>query len=91
MRTHYESARRQTGVTPAELIAPPLPSVVAHAWSDYLELDRARGQGGFYTEMDAWAKRTGRALSRFDVHLLAELERVVQRHRAEIAEKGRTK
>lgn len=83
MREHLEAAAKKGDRAAAARLRPPeLPELFADLWGGFLELDRARGQSGFgpeplaYSDIEAWARLTGRALSPQDVALIVELDRL---------------
>lgn len=79
----YLSIERQTGITPPQLEAPPLPLELAHVWAWFLELSEARASGSLGTspitfgEMLAWAQLTDRKPRPFEITLLRALDRAL--------------
>jgi len=82
LRQHLEAAERQSGRAPEGLAGPACPDLLARRWDWFLELDRARRHGGFgpeplaYADIEAWARLTGRRLSREDVVILVDIDRL---------------
>lgn len=71
---------------PAGLRPPPIPAALSHIWGWFAEISAARsGNGGgpnpiAYSEIEAWARLTGRVPEPRDIHAIklldAELMRV---------------
>jgi hypothetical protein len=96
LREHLESAWRQKNFAPEampqKLRLPDIPAAVAHLWDWFCELSGARtGSSGGpnpiqFSEIEAWARLTGRALAPRDVQAIALLD---QAFFAELAEQDR--
>jgi hypothetical protein len=65
---------------PAALRLPDIPAALSHIWEWFCELSGARsGNGGgpnpiAYTEIEAWARVTGRLIAPRDVHGIMALD-----------------
>lgn len=68
---------------PARLRTPPIPAALAHVWDWFGELSAARTGNGAgpnpipYSEIEAWARLTGRVLAVRDVRALAALDQAL--------------
>jgi hypothetical protein len=80
-RQHLEQVAAATGITPPDLVGPDLPLELAYLLQWWAELSAARGQGFSgplplsFTEIDAWSRLTGSALTAFEVSVLRDLDR----------------
>lgn len=69
-----------TGRTPPELVTPPAPAGAAHLLAWFADLAAGRGVGYMaplplsYSEMEAWARLTGRTLTPWEVLVLRRLD-----------------
>lgn len=79
---HAESYERQTGKTAPELEGgPELPPDGAHVWSWFLELNAARGSGGFgpacisYVDVLAWTTLSGTLIRPSEVAAIMAIDR----------------
>jgi len=87
LREHLEVAARQNDSIAEKLIGPDLPELFADLWEGFIELDRARGHGPSplsYSDIESWARLTGRRLSTLELALLIELDRLWFVVRAEV-------
>lgn len=84
LRDHLEAAWRQKGYAPdampAALRVPDIPAALAHVWEWFCELHGSRsGNGGgpnpiAFTEIEAWARVTGRLIQPRDVQAIMALD-----------------
>ena len=81
LRDHLESAWKQSGEKPQELIdAPPLPESGRYLWEYYLELHHRRVNYGWghiplgYGEILAWRTLTRRRLDPWELSALLEID-----------------
>jgi len=80
-RDTYLSVERQTGITPPELLLPPLPGGVEHVWAWFIELDERRRltMGGVepigWGDIKAWTELTDRSPTPWEVRLICRLDR----------------
>lgn len=74
---------------PERLRLPPIPAAVQHIWDWFCELSASRSGNGMganpiaWTEIEAWARLTGRLLAPRDVQAIAALDQAFFTEQAE--------
>lgn len=79
LREHLQSAEAQTGVEIPELHQERVPIEVAHIWEWFKDLHAARAASFgpspiSYADIEAWARLTGRAPTRWEVSCIKRLD-----------------
>lgn len=80
IREHLEAVERQTGIRPAKLDGPPIPTGAEYLWNWFITLNTTRGNTGFgpaqftFAEMAAWAALTGNRPEPWEVMILKALD-----------------
>lgn len=80
LRTHLQSAWRQTGVKPEGWPNARLPAQVKYLWDYFAELNRARGSNGFgpsplsFSDIASWQALTGNSLDPWELRALLAID-----------------
>lgn len=88
LRVHLESVWRQTGKLPEGLIPINCPDSVKYLWGYFLDMCKRRTSNGFGVNpitdegVEAWARRRGLHLTRFEQRALDALEQLYLATRA---------
>jgi hypothetical protein len=84
LREHLESAARQLGRLPEELVPLPCPEALTYLWNWWLSLAARRGCGFgpaslAWHDVEAWARLSGVTLEPFELDCLDALEQAYLR------------
>lgn len=80
LRTHLQSAWRQSGIKPHNWPDAKLPEEVKYLWEFFVELNRARGSNGFgpsplsFSDLHAWATLTGNRLDPWELRAILAID-----------------
>jgi len=74
-RQHYQQVEAQGGHEPKLHVS--LPKGLQHIWHWFADLSTTCGEGGIgYSEIQAWARLTGRSPAIYEVKLLKKLDKL---------------
>jgi len=82
LRWHLEKVLEQTGITPPQLDAPPIPHELVHVWEYFCQISAKRTCGAMSAnpisdeQVMAWERRHGIRLTPFEGECIDALDQV---------------